>query len=70
MARVRTNIEIEQDYVDRIMKRHGLKTKTAAVDLALKRLAVIPMTREEALGMEGANAIGEIPEDVPPRGLG
>lgn len=63
MARVRTNIEIEQDYVDRIMKRHGLKTKTAAVDLALRRLAGNPMTREEALAMQGANAIGELPED-------
>jgi Arc/MetJ family transcription regulator len=68
MAKVRTNIEIEQEYVEAIMDRYGLRTKTAAVDLALRHLAGQPMTREEALAMEGAHAIGEIPPDRPPRG--
>jgi Arc/MetJ family transcription regulator len=63
MARVRTNIEIEETYVETIMRRYGLRTRTAAVDLALHRLAVLPMTREEALAMEGAHAIGEVPAD-------
>lgn len=69
MARVRTNIVIEQSYVDRIRDRYGVRTKTEAVDLALRHLAGQPMTREEALAMEGAHAIGEIPADQPPRGL-
>lgn len=69
MARVRTNIEIEQSYVDRIRDRYGVRTKTEAVDLALRHLAGQPMTREEALAMRGAHAIGEIPPDQPPRGL-
>lgn len=68
MAKVRTNIEIEQEYVEAIMDRYRLRTKTAAVDLALRHLAGQPMTREEALAMEGAHAIGEIPPDRPPRG--
>ena len=34
MARTRTNIEIENDYVDAIIERFGLRTKTEAVDLA------------------------------------
>lgn len=49
-----------------IMARYGLRTKTAAVDLALRYLAGQPMTREEALEMRGAHAIAELPADVPP----
>jgi Arc/MetJ family transcription regulator len=67
MAKVRTNIEIDDDYVHAIMDRYGLHTKTAAVDLALRTLAGQPMTREEALAMEGAHAMDEIPPDQPPR---
>jgi Arc/MetJ family transcription regulator len=66
MSTVRTNIEIEDTYVRKIMVRYGLRTKTAAVDLALRYLAGQPMTREEALAMGGANAIAELPADVPP----
>ena len=66
MSRTRTNIEIEDTYVEAIMQRYGVRTKTDAVDLALRRLAVIPMTKAEILAMRGANAIGEIPPDSPP----
>ncbi len=41
-----------------------MRTETAAVDLALRHLAGQPMTREEALAMEGAHAIAELPPDV------
>jgi hypothetical protein len=44
----------------------GVRTKTAAVELALRHLAGQPMTREEALAMRGAHAIGEIPPDEAP----
>lgn len=67
MSKVRTNIVIEDTYVQEIMRRYHLRTKTEAIDLALRRLAGEPMTREEALAMEGAHAIGELPPDsVPP----
>ena len=66
MVRIRTNIEIDDRYVRRIMDRYGIHTKTEAVDLALRHLAGQPMTREEALAMEGAHAIGEIPRDSQP----
>jgi Arc/MetJ family transcription regulator len=69
MTKVRTNIELEDRYLNVIMKRYGIHTKTEAVDLALRHLAGQPMTREEALAMEGAHAIGDIPPDVPPRGI-
>lgn len=68
MAKVRTNIEIEDVYIQAIMDRYGVRTKTEAVDLALRHLAGQPMTREEALAMRGAHAIGEVPADVAPRG--
>lgn len=64
--KVRTNIEIEDAHVEAIMDRYGVRTKTAAVDLALRHLAGQPMTREEALAMRGARAIREPPADVPP----
>jgi Arc/MetJ family transcription regulator len=66
MPRVRTNIEIEDRYVQEIMDRFGVRTKTQAVDLALRHLAGQPMTREEALSMRGARALGEVPADTAP----
>lgn len=66
MAKVRTNIEIEDDYVQTIMDRYGVRTKTAAVELALRHLAGQPMSREEALEMRGSHAIGGPPADTAP----
>ena len=60
MARVRTNIEIDEVYVQAIMDRFGVRTKTEAVELALRHLAGQPMTRDEALEMRGAHAM-EVP---------
>jgi len=66
MAKVRTNIEIEDSYVQAVMDRYGVRTKTEAVDLALGHLAGQPMTGEEDLAMRGANASGETPSKVAP----
>jgi Arc/MetJ family transcription regulator len=68
MSRVRTNIEIEDTYLRVVMDRYHLRTKTEAVELALRHLAGQPMTREEALAMRGAHAIDESPADTRPRG--
>jgi Arc/MetJ family transcription regulator len=68
MPRLRTNIEIEDHYVRTIMDRYGVRTKTEAVDLALRHLAGQPMTREEALAMRGAFAMDALPADVAPHG--
>jgi Arc/MetJ family transcription regulator len=64
---VRTNIEIEDAYIQVIMDRYGVRTKTAAVELALRHLAGQAMTREQALEMRGARAISAVPVDVAPR---
>jgi Arc/MetJ family transcription regulator len=68
MSRVRTNIEIEDTYLQAVIDRYGLRTKTEAVELALRHLAGQPMTRDEALAMHGAHAIDEPPEDSRPPG--
>jgi Arc/MetJ family transcription regulator len=69
MSRVRTNIEIDDARVEAIMDRYGVRTKTAAVDLALRHLAGQPMTRDEALAMRGAQAIAMSPSDSPPHAV-
>jgi Arc/MetJ family transcription regulator len=66
MAKMRTNIEIEEAYLQAVMDRYGLRTKTEAVDFALRHLAGQPMTRDEALAMRGAGAIGQVPADTRP----
>ena len=62
----RTNIEIDDATLGIVMRRYGIHTKTNAVDLALRRLAGEPMTIDEALGMRGAGAIGDVPPDSGP----
>ena len=66
MSKTRTNIEIDDDALRIVMERYGLSTKTEAVDKALRFLAGQPMSREEALAMRGAHAIGEVPPDHGP----
>lgn len=66
MTRLRTNIELEDDHVRAIMDRYGVHTKTEAVALALRHLAGQPMSRDEALAMRGARAIGDVPPDEGP----
>jgi len=68
MTRRRTNIEIEDAYLRIVMDRYDLRTMTEAVNLALRHLAGLPMSREEALAMRGAHAIDEPPADAPPQG--
>jgi Arc/MetJ family transcription regulator len=70
MAKVRTNIEIEDDYVQAIMRRYHLRTKTEVVDLALRKVAGEPLTRDEVLAMRGSRSIDAVPEDQPPRSTG
>lgn len=50
----RTNLEIDDQLVAEVMRRYGLGTKRAAVDLALRRLVGTTLSRDEALEMEGS----------------
>jgi Arc/MetJ family transcription regulator len=56
----RTNVDIDDALIARVMRRHGLPTKRAAVDLALRRLDIEPLTREEALAMRGSGWEGDL----------
>ena len=67
MAKVRADIELEDDHVRTIMDRYGVHTRTEAVALALRHLAGQPMTREQALAIRGAGATEDVPLDTPPR---
>ncbi len=58
----RTNIEIDDELVERAMHRYRLPSKRAAVDLALRRLVGEPMSRGEALAMEGTGWEGDLDE--------
>lgn len=49
----RTNIDIDDELVDRAMRLFRLESKRAAVQLALERLVGQRMTTEEILGMQG-----------------
>jgi Arc/MetJ family transcription regulator len=66
----RTNIDIDDELIERVMRRYQLPSKRAAVELALRRLAGEPMSREEALAMEGSGWSGDLDErragDAPP----
>jgi Arc/MetJ family transcription regulator len=59
---MRTNIDIDEDLIERVMRTYRLPSKRAAVDLALRRLDVEPMTREEALAMRGTGWEGDLDE--------
>ncbi len=64
LSMARTNIDIDEVLVERVMARFGVHTKREAVDLALRHVAGQPMTIEEALQMRGARAIEELPPDT------
>jgi len=56
----RTNIEIDDELIERVMRRYRLPTKRAAVDYALRSLAGEPMKRDELLAMEGSGWGGDL----------
>ena len=56
----RTNIDIDEEACRRVMERFNLSTMKDAVNLALRTLAIEPMTLEEALAMEGTGWEGDL----------
>lgn len=66
MTMTRTRIELDDRLLRIIMERHQIKSKSYAVNLALRNLAdeVTPMTREEVLAMQGSNFLDEDPDEM------
>jgi len=58
----RTNIDIDDEVLDRVQAAYGLRTKREAVDFALRRLLVEPFTRDEALAAQGSGWGGDLDE--------
>ena len=57
----RTNIDIDDDLIERVMGTFGLRTKRQAVHFALERLlGGGPMSVDEQLAMEGAGWEGDL----------
>ncbi len=56
----RTNVELDDELVGRVMRRYDLPSKRAAIDLALRRLDVEPLSRDEALAMRGSGWEGDL----------
>lgn len=63
---MRTNINLDDELLEVVMRRFGVHTKTEAVDLALRHVAGQPLTIAEALAMRGARAIDTIADDTSP----
>jgi Arc/MetJ family transcription regulator len=59
----RTNIDIDDELVHRVMARYDLSTKREAVDYALRSLVGSPMSTEEILAMAGSIPDFEVPPD-------
>jgi Arc/MetJ family transcription regulator len=58
----RTNIDIDEEACDAVMRRYGLTTKRDAVNLALRHLAVEPLSSEEARATRGIGWEGDVAE--------
>lgn len=59
----RTNVDIDDELVERAMRTFGLRTKRQAVHLALERLVGGgPMSLDEQLDMEGIGWEGDLDE--------
>ncbi len=57
----RTNIEIDDELIERVMERYGFRTKREAVDYALRKL-VRSLSKEEILAMQGMGWEGDLEE--------
>jgi Arc/MetJ family transcription regulator len=64
---MRTNIDLDEALVAEVMRRYRLKSKREAVDLALRRLAGDPLTKEEALALRGSGWTGDLSQLRAPR---
>ncbi|MFM7879936.1 MAG: type II toxin-antitoxin system VapB family antitoxin [Acidimicrobiaceae bacterium] len=63
----RTNIDIDEEACHRVMERFNLTTMKDAVNLALRTLAIEPMTLEEARAMRGTGWEGDLAAMRTPR---
>lgn len=56
----RTNIDIDDELVENVMRAYNLPTKRAAIDFALRRAYVPRLSKTEILAMAGTGWEGDI----------
>ncbi len=56
----RTNIDIDDELIARVMRRYRVGTKREAVELALRRAAGDPSSREKLLELQGIGWEGDL----------
>ncbi|MDA0311815.1 MAG: hypothetical protein O2992_06825 [Gemmatimonadetes bacterium] len=60
LERVRLEMDVKEELLGAVRERFRLPTDRAAVEYALRRVAIKPMTKEEALAMEGVGWDGDL----------
>ena len=58
--RVHVEVDVKEELLEAVRERYHLTSRRAAIELALRRAAVRPMSKEEALGMEGVGWDGDL----------
>lgn len=58
----RTNIDIDEEAVEVIMRRYHLRTKREAVNFALRTVAAEALSLEEARALRGSGWEGDLEE--------
>ncbi len=56
----RTNIDLDDDLVREVMRRYDVSTKKDAVDLALRRLVGVPLTKDSLRDLRGIGWGGDL----------
>jgi len=58
----RTNVDVDEEACAWVMRQYRLKSKREAINFALRRLVIEPMTHEEVLAMRGTGWEGDLEE--------
>ncbi len=58
--RIRVEVDLKEELLEAVRERYHLPSQRAAVEFALRRAAVRPMSKEEALSMEGVGWDGDL----------
>jgi Arc/MetJ family transcription regulator len=58
----RTNVEIDDELIEAVMRQRGFRTKREAVDAGLRSLYVKPLNDEEFRALRGIGWYGDLDE--------
>lgn len=67
MCMARTNIDLDDEAVEAVMRRYHLATKRDAVNFALRTVAAEPMALDQALALRGTGWGGDLDAMREPR---